>query len=132
MRAVVMSLLVLGLAGSAACHRFSGVQSKAAVQEAIEEHLKQQPNVTFQNLTLEVGDVTFNGDTAQAQVKFRSKQAPDMAVGVQYKLRRSGDGWKVESTSSASMAGTTPHGDAAGPTPSQTTNPTDMGPQPSH
>jgi len=132
MRAVVMSLLVLGLAGSAACHRLNGVHSKAAVQEAIEEHLKQQPNVTFQNLTMEVGDVTFNGDTAQAQVKFRSKQAPDMAVGVQYKLRRSVGGWKVESTSSASMAGTTPHGDAAGSTPSPTTNPTDMGPQPSH
>jgi uncharacterized protein YhdP len=132
MRAVVMSLLVLGLAGSAACHRLNGVHSKAAVQEAIEEHLKQQPNVTFRNLTVEVGDVTFNGDTAQAQVKFRSKQAPNMAVGVRYELRRSGNGWQVESTSSASMPGTTPHGDTAGPTPSPSTNPTAISPQPSH
>ena len=132
MRAVVMSLLVLGLAGSAACNRLSGVHSKAAVQEAIEEHLKQQPNVVFQNMTVEVGDVAFSGDTAEAQVKFRSKQAPNMAVGVQYKLRRSGNGWKVESTSTASMPGTTPHGDTAGPTPSPSTNPTDIGPQPSH
>jgi hypothetical protein len=132
MRAVVMSLLVLGLAGSAACNRLSGVHSKAAVQEAIEEHLKQQPNVVFQNMTMEVGDVTFRGDTAEAQVKFRSKQAPNMAVGVQYKLRRSGNGWKVESTSAASMPGTTPHGSTAGPTPSPSTNPADIGPQPSH
>ncbi len=132
MRAVVMSLLVLELAGSAACNRLSGVHSKAAVQEAIEEHLKQQPNVVFQNMTVEVGEVTFSGDTAEAQVKFRSKQAPNMAVGVQYKLRRSGNGWKVESTSTASMLGTTPHGNIAGPTPSPSTNPTDMGPQPSH
>jgi len=132
MRAVMMSLLVLGLAGSAACNRLSGVHSKAAVQEAIEEHLKQQPNVVFQNMTVEVGDVAFSGDTAEAQVKFRSKQAPNMAVGVQYKLRRSGNGWKVESTSAASMPGTTPHGNAAGPTPSPSTNPTDIGPQPSH
>jgi uncharacterized protein YhdP len=132
MRAVVMSLLVLGLAGSAACNRLSGVHSKAAVQEAIEEHLKQQRNVVFQNMTVEVGDVAFSGDSAQAQVKFRSKQAPNMAVGVQYKLRRSGNGWKVESTSTASMLGTTPHGSAAAPTPSPSTNPTDIGPEPSH
>ena len=132
MRAIVMSLLVLGLAGLAACNRLSGVHSKAAVQEAIEEHLKQRSNVVFQNMTVEVGDVAFSGDTAEAQVKFRSKQAPNMAVGVQYKLRRSGNGWKVESTSAASMSGTTPHGNTAGPMPSPSTNPTDIGPQPSH
>ena len=132
MRAVVMSLLVLGLAGSAACNRSSGVNSKAAVQEAIEEHLKQQPNVVFQNMTVEVGEVAFSGDTAEAQVKFRSKQAPNLAVGVQYKLRRSGNGWKVESASTTSMSGTTPHGDTAGPTPSPSANPTDVRPQPSH
>ena len=132
MRAVVMSLVVLGLAGSVACHRLGGIQSKAAIQEAIEEHLKQQPNVFFQNMTVEVGDLTFNGDTAQAQVRFRSKQSPNLAVGMLYRLRRAGNGWQVESTSSASMPGTTPHGDTAGPTPSPSTNPTGIGPQPSH
>jgi hypothetical protein len=127
-----MGLVVMAWAGFAACNRSGGVHSKAAIQEAIEEHLKQQPNVVFQNMTVEVGDVAFSGDTAEARVKFRSKQAPNLAVGVQYKLRRSGNGWKVESTSAASMAGTTPHGNTAGPTPSPSTNPTDIGPQPSH
>jgi hypothetical protein len=131
MRAVVMSLVVLGLAGSAACHRLSG-NSKAAVQEAIEKHLKQQPSIVFQNMTVEIGEVTFNGDTAEAQVKFRSKQAPNLAVGMLYKLRRAGNGWQVESTSAASMSGTTPHGNTATPAPSPSTNPTDIGPQPSH
>jgi hypothetical protein len=132
MRAVVMSLVVLGLAASAACHRLSGVYSKAAVQEAIEEHLKQQPNVVFQNMIVEVGDVTFYGNTAEAQVKFRSKQAPNLAIGMLYKLRRAGNGWQVESTSTAIMPGTTPHGNTAGPTPSPSKNPTDIRPQPSH
>jgi hypothetical protein len=132
MRAVVMSLVVLGLAASAACHRLSGIHSKAAVQEAIEEHLKQQPNVVFQNMTVEVGEVTFNGDTAEAQVKFRSKQAPNLAVGVVYRLRKAGDKWRVESTATASMLGTSPHGNTAGPMPSPSTSPTDIGPQPSH
>jgi len=132
MRVLVMGLVVVVWAGFAACNRLSGVHSKAAVQEAIEEHLKQQRNVVFQNMTVEVGDVAFREDTAEAQVKFRSKQAPNMAVGVQYTLRRSGNGWKVESTSTTSMPGTTPHGDTAGPTPSPSTNPADIGPQPSH
>jgi uncharacterized protein YhdP len=132
MRAVVMSLVVLGLASSAACHRLGGNHSKAAVQEAIEEHLKQQPNLVFQNMTVEVGEVTFNGDSAEAQVKFRSKQAPNLAVGMLYKLRRAGNGWQVESTSTATMPGTTPHGNTAAPMPSPSTNPTDIGPQPSH
>ena len=132
MRAVVMSLLVLGLTGSAACNRVSVVHSKAAVQEAIEEHLKQQPNVVFQNMTVEVGDVAFSGDTAEAQVKFRSKQAPELAVGMLYKLRRAGSGWQVESTSTASMPGTTSHGNTAGPMPPASANPAEPSLQPSH
>ena len=132
MRAVLMSLVVLGLAGLTACHRLSGVYSKAAVQEAIEEHLKQQPNVVLQNMTMEVGNVAFVGDTAEAEVKFRSKQAPNLAVGVEYKLRRSGNGWKVESTSSTSMGGANPHANVAAPAAAPSTNPTDIAPQPSH
>ncbi len=132
MRALVMSLVVLGLAGSAACHRSSGIHSKAAVQEAIEEHLKQRSNVVFQNMTVEVGEVTFNEDTAQAQVRFRSKQAPNLAVGVVYKLRRVDNRWQVESTSATTMHGATPQGNTPAPMPSPSTNPTDIGPQPSH
>jgi hypothetical protein len=127
-----MSLVVLGLAGSAACHRSSGVNSKAAVQQAIEEHVKQRPNLASSNMTVEIGDVAFNGDTAQAQVKFRSKQMPNVVVGVNYKLRRVDNGWQVESSSVAGMPGTSPHGDTAGPMPAPSTNPTAPSPQPSH
>ena len=131
MRAVVISLIVLTGVASAACHKLSGIDSKAAVQEAIEEHLKQQPNVFFQNMTVQLGDVTFSGDTAIAQVRFRSKQAPSMVVGIVYRLRKTGDKWRVESTATASMPGTTPHGSAAAPMSSPSTNPgVDL--QPSH
>ena len=131
MRALVISLAVLSVAGSAACHKLSGIDSKAAVQQAIEEHLKQQPSVFFQNMTVELGDVTFRGDTAIAQVRFRSKQAPTMAVGIVYRLRKTGDKWRVESTATASMPGTTPHGSTAAPMSSPSTNP-GVAPQPSH
>ena len=132
MRALVTGLVVLGLACPPACHRSGGIHSKAAVQKAIEEHLKQRSNVVSQNMTMEVGDITFNEDTAQAQVRFRSKQAPSLAVGVVYKLRRAGDGWQVESTSSATMPGTTPHGNTSPATPSPATSHDQVGLQPSH
>ncbi|MGD0125430.1 MAG: hypothetical protein ABSF46_08735 [Terriglobia bacterium] len=131
MRALVISLAVLSVAGSAACHKLSGIDSKAAVQQAIEEHLKQQPNVFFQNMSVELGDVTFSGDTAIAQVKFRSKQAPSMAVGIVYRMRKTGEKWRVESTATASMPGTAPHGSTAAPMSSPSANP-GVGPQPSH
>ena len=54
MRTVVISLVLLAMAGSAGCHKLSGIDSKVAVQQAIEEHLKQQPNVFFQNMTVEL------------------------------------------------------------------------------
>jgi len=133
MRALLVSLVVLGLAGSAACHRSSGVNSRAAVQEAIEEHLKQRSsNVAAQNMTMEVGEVTFNGDTAQAQVKFRSKQAPNVAVSVVYKLHRVDNGWQVESTSAPAMHGSTSPANTPAPMPPPSAPPPGVGPQPSH
>ena len=131
MRTVVIGLIVLSVVTSAACHKLGGIDSKGAVQQAIEEHLKQQPNVFFQNMTVELGDVTFRGDTAIAQVRFRSKQAPTMAVGIVYRLRKTGDKWRVESTATASMPGTTPHGSTTAPMPPPSTTP-GVGPEPSH
>jgi hypothetical protein len=83
-------------------------------------------------MTVEVGDVTFNGDTAQAQVRFRSKQMPNVVVGVNYKLRRVDNRWQVESTSRAALPGTTPHGGAATATPSPSTSHNQVSLQPSH
>ena len=130
MRVGLAGLLVLALAGSVACSR--GGHSKAAVEEAIEDHLRQQRSVAAHNMTLELGQVTFEGDTAVAEVKFRSKQAPIMVVGVQYRLRRVGKGWQVEASSATSMPRTSPHGEATTSMPPVSGNPEDIGPQPSH
>jgi hypothetical protein len=126
MRVLVLGILVLALVASTACQRFSGTHSKAAVKAAIEDHLKHQPGVAFENMTLEVENVTFHEDTAEALVKFHSKQAPSFAVDILYKLRRTGSGWQVESSSTASMPGTNPHSDRPASLPTQ------LAPQPSH
>jgi hypothetical protein len=65
------------------------------------------------NLNLEVGEVKFSGDSAEAETKFRSKQSPDLAVGVHYKLKLAGDHWQVESSAPSGGMGGSPHGGAA-------------------
>jgi len=116
-----MRFLVACLVGSillaSGCNKAGSDNPKAAVQAAIEAHLKQRPNLMLANMTLEVQDVKVTGDTAQAEVKFRSKQSTDLAVGVRYTLKRAGDGWQVESSSPTGGMGASPHGGAGTPAP---------------
>lgn len=129
MRAILPCLMGTALVLSG-CSKSGGVQSKGAIQEAIERHLQKQSSVLLNNLTVEVGDVKFEGDRANANVKFRSKQSPDVVVGRQYVLRRVGGQWQVESSSSPGGMGN-PHGGTMPPQPiAPSTAP--VAPQPSH
>jgi hypothetical protein len=121
---------LLGLALLASgCSKSGGTQSKEAVQAGIERYLQKQSQIALNNMTLEVQDVKFQDDRAEANVKFRSKQAPQLAVGVHYVLHRTGDQWEVQSSSAASGMGGNPHGGAG-----QAPTPPASGPalQPSH
>lgn len=111
-----------------ACHKADQLQTKAAVQAAIEQRVQQRANVVFDTMTIEVEDVKFDGDRAEAQVKFRSKQSPQTAVGVHYVLRRAGDHWEVESSSATGGMGGSPHGAGTAPSPA----PPPTAPQASH
>lgn len=108
MRAILLPLMGLGLILSG-CNRSQGVQSKAAIQTAIEQHLQKQSNVMLNNMNVEVQGVKFEGDRANATVNFRSKQAPDIVVARQYVLKKVGEQWQVESSSSPGGMGS-PHG----------------------
>lgn len=99
------------------CGTRGKLESKEAVQTAIEAHLKERQNVMLSNMSLEVGEVKFAGDSADAEVQFRSKQSPDVAVGVHYKLRRVGDHWQVEKSNSSGGMGGSPHGGGMPSTP---------------
>ncbi len=87
-------------------------QSKSAVRAAIEAYLRQRPNLVLSNMTFDVQEVKFHGDTAEAEVKFESKESPDLAVKVHYVLQKSGDHWVVRSSSPAGGMGG-PHSSAA-------------------
>lgn len=116
MRFALVCFLGLGLL-LAGCTKGEGPQSKAVVRAAVEAHLQKRQNVMLANMTLEVRDVKFSGDTAEAQVDFQSKRDPNLRVGVRYKLRRVGEGWQVESSTPMSGMGSTPHGAAGSATP---------------
>jgi len=119
-----LSICLLGLlVFVGGCSKTGGLQSKAAVQTAIEAHLQQRPNLMLANMTLEVQDVKFTGDTAQADVQFRSKQSPNLVVGVRYMLRRAGDRWQVESSAPSGGMGAPPHGGAPAPAPAPAETP---------
>ena len=119
-----MRVLIACLMGSillaGGCNKGGSNDPKAAIQAAIEAHLKQRQNLMLANMTLEVQDVKVTGDKAEAEVKFRSKQSSDLVVGVRYKLKRAGDGWQVESSSPTGGMGTSPHGGAGAPAPAGT------------
>lgn len=97
------------------CNRFAGVNSKSAVQAAIEAHLKKRPGLALSNMSTEVKDVKFEGDKANAQVIYVSKDSPDLKVEVRYVLQRQGDQWVVESSTPMGGVGGNPHGGVAVP-----------------
>lgn len=118
-------LLMISIVLVAGCRGTSVTQSKEAVRKAIEAYLAQRQNLMLANMTMEVAEVKFVGDTAEAEVTFRSKQSASLAVSVHYKLKRAAGGWQVESSASAGGAGSSPHGGTtpAAPAPAHGTAP---------
>ncbi len=95
---VVSATLLFG-----ACSKSGGNAQENQVRAAVESHLKSKGNLALNNMDMQIQNVKVNGDTADAQVKFTSKQNPQLAVNVLYSLRRAGDHWEV--TSSTPMGG---------------------------
>ena len=105
MRNALGSAIVLAMTAATSCNR--GINSRSAVERAIEAHLERNSSLALNAFTTEISDVRFEGDNAEAVVKFESKQAPHMSVQVRYTLRKEGDHWVVQSSSGM---GGNPHG----------------------
>jgi len=67
------------------------------VQEAIAEHLTERPGIDASRMTVEVETVVVDGDRAEAEVVFRSRDAPDSRMNYHYELSRADGKWTVES-----------------------------------
>ena len=79
-----------------------------AIPPAIKDHVRNLPQGVFSNMDLEVEEVKFHGETAEADVKFQSPQVRGLAIRQRYILRKSGDHWQVESREPANGAGKAP------------------------
>lgn len=131
----VMKLLVAVAAVSlaVACGKW-GAHSKGAVERAIQEHLSRNAGLLSHNFTTQVERVTFNGDSADAVVKFQSTQQATLFVEVGYRLRLENGRWEVVSSTPMSGQGGDSHmATPNSPTPSPAgTEPAAPPLQPSH
>ena len=75
----------------------SGTSINGQVQEAVAEHLTERPGIDASRMMIEVESVSVQGDQAEAEVIFRSRDTPDSRMNYHYKLRREAGKWKVES-----------------------------------
>jgi hypothetical protein len=68
-----------------------------AIPPVIQDHVRNLPQGVFSNMDLEVEQVKFQGDKAEAYVKFQSPSVRELVIHQRYVLRKSGNDWQVES-----------------------------------
>jgi hypothetical protein len=87
-------LLALGvaLAAGASCHK--ATSDEEAVRASILQHLRQNSSINLAAMETTVQKVTVNGDHAEAQVLFRTKQE-GATMQMTYALERTAGEWKV-------------------------------------
>ena len=81
-----------------------GLAATLAISPAIRNHVRNLPQGVFNNMELEVDEVTFHGETADAIVRFKSSNVTGLVIRQRYHLRKSGDHWEVESRQPANGA----------------------------
>ena len=107
--AVLICLAAVAL--SAGCGKW-GTHSRKAVEQAIRDHLSQNRSLLSNSFETEIESVSFKGDTADARVKFQSKQSAQLFVEVNYGLRLENGRWEVVSSAPLSAQGGDSHGSA--------------------
>lgn len=104
-RSLLFALCAALLAGTA-CSRLRQaprLETKEAVKAAIDAHLaKRRGTIALDQMNVEVRDVKFQGDRAEADVLFSSKTGT-ASMTMHYALRREGDHWVVERSASGDM-----------------------------
>jgi hypothetical protein len=101
------------LAALSACNR--GNQSKDAIRAGVMDYLSGKTSSLALNMSamnVEVTNVTFSGNQAEAAVTITPKSAPGGGMSVNYHLEQEGTKWVVKGRKDA---GGTPHGGGAVP-----------------
>jgi hypothetical protein len=93
-RLVLVVCLLIALS-PAACKK-SDTAQQVEIRTAIENYLKTRPGLAWDQMTMEFNRVEVRGDTAEADVTFKTKAGEGM-MGFHYSLRREGGKWTVVS-----------------------------------
>lgn len=97
---VLVGVLLLG--GVACQRRAAQSNDKADIEHAIQEYVSKRPGLSAEAMVTEVRQVTFQGDTAEADVLFRSRSNPDASMTMRYTLKRTGpNSWAVQGPKSS-------------------------------
>ncbi len=117
------------------CNRLS-THSKASVERAINDHLAQNRHLKSGSFQTKVESVAFKGDTANAVVRFESRESSSLFVEVRYGLQLENGHWQVVSSTPMSGQGgdshDSPQDQSFGPPATQPGGPGEPAPQPSH
>ena len=82
--------------------------SDADIRKALEEHLASRPGLASAEIVMDVKKVEVNGDKADADVVFHSRNDANAQMNFHYQLHREGNQWKVEQGRPAGAAGGSP------------------------
>jgi hypothetical protein len=115
-----VTLILLVLASVAGCSRRGQRSDKADIEKAIRQYIAAKPGLAGGGMSVDVKQVEFKGDKAEADVQFRARSNPEASMVMRYTLKRTGPGtWAVESGKSAASAQPQGHSPMGGEAPPQ-------------
>ena len=93
LRRVAIVVCLLSAVSIAACKKSDAVP-QAEIRVAIENYLKTRPGLAWDQMTMEITQEQISGDTAEADVTFKTKGG-EGTMGFHYSLRREAGKWTV-------------------------------------
>jgi len=116
---VLFCVIVLALA-VAGCSRQAQRSDRADIEKAIQQYIAAKPGLAGGGMSVDVKQVEFKGDKAEADVQFRARSNPEASMVMRYTLKRTGpSAWAVESGKSAASAQPQGHRPMGGEAPPQ-------------
>ncbi len=95
MRALLALCLLLTVVTG--CSRPAPVNDRADVEKAIQDYVNSRPILSPSAMSMEVEQVSFQGDQAEATVLFHGREEVQSSVALRYVLKRTGSRtWVVE------------------------------------
>jgi hypothetical protein len=104
-------LLAFAVLLGAACNR--APKNVEAIRQGVVDHLQKNTGLDMSAMTVEVTNVTYRGNEADAMVAFKPKNSPEGGMSMSYTLENENGRWLVKKRAGSGGMGANPH--AGGP-----------------